>query len=287
MGTLIGSMTTLFDTHCHFDYLVRNARDEADAPDVQSLLAHMKAAGVRWLVNPGVEPATYNDVLACTELDPGIYAALAVHPTDVGQLAETPDWAAVLAEHLKHPKVVAVGETGLDYYREESIALTAQQKAVFRTHLELAASHNLPVIIHDREAHEDIRQMVIDTYGQNRRERAGVMHCFTGDAAFAHQMIALGFYISFAGNLTFKNAIALQEAARDVPLERLLIETDSPFLSPMPHRGKPNEPARVLHVAEKLAELKGLPLETIAEATTANALSLFGIEAPTIQAGAA
>jgi TatD DNase family protein len=171
---------------------------------------------------------------------------------------------------LDHPKVVALGETGLDYYWDTS--LKALQKHCFDTFLQLGVEHDLPVIVHDRDAHEDVAEMI-----QAVPDSRGIMHCFSGDKDFAFHMMDQNFYISFAGNVTFKKATDLQKAAKAVPLDRLLIETDSPFLSPMPHRGKPNEPSRVFHVAEFIAQLKGISLEELAEATTQNAFQCFGL----------
>ncbi len=262
-------MTTLVDTHCHVDY-VNRAGEPADV-----VLARATEAGVGWMVNPGVTPEHYWDILALCDRFPQLYAGLAVHPTDV---AEAPDgWAAEVEAHLKHPKVVALGETGLDFYREEhqTPEHMALQHRCFAQTLELAEAHNLPVIVHDRDAHQAIYDTVKLFAGRVR----GVMHCFSGDADFARTMIDLGFYISFAGNVTFKNAKALQAAAVEVPLDWLLVETDSPFLSPMPFRGQPNEPARVRLVAEKIAELKGMSIEAIAEVTTRNAENLFKVSA--------
>lgn len=238
-----------------------------------------KDVGVAFIVNPSVTPARFPEVIALAEKFENIYAAVAVHPTDVTDISDSPGWLDEVERLLSHPKVVAIGETGLDYYWDlENVDL---QKRCFKGLLELGAKHNLPVIVHDRDykearpdhsSHVDIAQMISEVPGVR-----GIMHCFSGDAAFARQMIDLNFHISFAGNLTFKKADNLHEAARQTPLEWILIETDSPFLSPMPFRGKPNEPARVKLVAEKIAELKGISYDEVAEATTANARRVFGL----------
>lgn len=251
---------TLVDTHAHLDYIARSGED------VEAAMARAEAAGVKWLINPGVHPDRFSQVIAMTERFEGVYAALSVHPTDVQDV--TGDWREAVRPYLNHPKLVAIGETGLDYYHDTTHV--ALQKQLFREALALAQETGLPVIVHDREAHDDVRAIIQEFPGVR-----GVMHCFSGDGAFAQSMADLGFYISFAGNVTFKKATELQEAAQVVPLDRLLIETDSPFLSPMPHRGKPNEPGRVLHVAEKIAELRRITLDALAQATTQNAQRLF------------
>jgi TatD DNase family protein len=271
----------IIDTHCHLDYIARQLAEAAAASDgsveldtIEQVIARAQAAGVQWLVNPGVSLECFNEILALTERFESVYAALSVHPTDVVETNDAPNWLETLRKGLEHPKVVAIGETGLDYYRPEqqepdNIAL--QQKC-FRALLELGRERDLPVIIHDREAHEDVLKLVKEYPGVR-----GIMHCFSGDTEFAKAMIKQGFYISFAGNLTFKNAKNLHDAAQNLPLEFILTETDSPFLSPMPFRGKPNEPERVQYVVQKIAQLKSMSYEDIAEATTANAHSVFSL----------
>jgi TatD DNase family protein len=253
-----------FDTHCHVDYIVRNGRPLNDVV--------ADAAAVGWMVNPGTCIAQLPDVLAVAEQVPHIYAAAAIHPTDVAD--QPADWQAHLHAAMAHPKVVAVGETGLDYYRPEQQAPGNQalQRDCLETHLDLARQYNKPVIIHDREAHADVQAIL-----RNHPGVVGVMHCFSGDLAFAMAMIELGYYISFAGNVTFKNATTLQHAAQQVPLERLLIETDAPFLSPMPHRGTPNSPDRVALVGQFIAGLRSMPVDELATVTTQNAKRLFKI----------
>ncbi len=270
------SAPVIVDSHCHLDYIQRqdDHPDGDNGSDPVQVLARAKAAGVRFLVNPGVTPARFPDILKLTERFDNVYAALSVHPTDVEDIENNPEWLNEIEALLSNPKVVAIGETGLDYYwSTEKIDL---QKACFRSLLALGRKHDLPVIIHDRDSHNDVRDIVAEFPGVR-----GIMHCFSGDAEFAREMMALDFYISFAGNLTFKKATNLHEAAIATPLDRILVETDSPFLSPVPFRGKPNEPARVEHVVRFLAELKGLTYEAVAEATTANAHRVFKIPVPT------
>jgi TatD DNase family protein len=275
-------VTPFVDTHCHLDYLVRG-RDVAQSPGddevpstgqrPEDVLARAQEAGLQWLVNPGVQPKHYAQILALAERFEPVWAALAVHPTDVHEA--TPDdahWQATLETALDHPKVVALGETGLDFYHSQTHVET--QLRWFRYTLALAQRLDKPVIIHDRDAHEAVASTLAEYPGVR-----GVMHCFSGDAAFARRMIDMGFYISFAGNVTFKNAHALREAAAAVPPEWLLVETDAPFLSPVPYRGQVNEPARVAQVLACLAEVKGLSYEALARQTTQNAACLFGLPA--------
>jgi TatD DNase family protein len=273
------SICPIIDTHCHLDYIARQLAETVAAREspsemetIDQVLARAQTAEVQWLVNPGVSLTGFSEILALADRFDPVYAALSVHPTDVLETDDAPDWLDTLKQGLDHPKVVAIGETGLDYYRPEqqesgNIAL---QQSCFRTLLALGRERDLPVIIHDREAHEDVLALVKEFPGVR-----GIMHCFSGDTAFAEAMIAQGFYISFAGNLTFKNARNLHEAARDLPLDWLLTETDAPFLSPMPFRGKPNEPERVQYVVQKMAELKNLPYADIAAVTTENAKRVF------------
>ncbi len=254
-------MIALVDTHAHLDYI------EREGNDMDTVLSAASDVGVSWVVNPSVTPDKFPDVLRLAERFNNVFAAAAVHPTDVQDMPDE-QWQAQVEAMLDHPKVIAIGETGLDYYWDKTHIET--QHRFFRTFLELGRKHDLPVIVHDRDAHEDVHRLISECPGVR-----GVMHCFSGDAPFAEMMIERGFYISFAGNVTFKNATNLHEAAKSTPLEWILIETDSPFLSPVPFRGKPNEPSRVRLVAEKIAELKGIPLETVAEVTSENARKVF------------
>ena len=275
------NLNPIVDSHCHLDYIARQEDhpEGIEGTDPEKVMARAMAEGVEFLVNPGVTPKRFPEIIALAEKFDNVYAALSVHPTDVEDIEDNAQWLAELEALLVHPKVVAIGETGLDYYWDlEKVEL---QKRCFNGLLELGRKHDLPVIIHDRDykepnpehsSHGDILQMVSDVPGVR-----GIMHCFSGDAGFARKMIERGFYISFAGNVTFKKATDLQDAAKETPLEWILVETDSPFLSPMPFRGRPNEPARVKHVVEKIAELKGLTYEEVAAATTANAKKVFGI----------
>lgn len=261
----------LVDTHCHFDVVV------AEGHPADALLERAQGAGLQWLVNPAITLDAIPRVLALAEQYDPIYAGVAIHPCDVHQETRT-DWKERLEPFLSHPKVVAVGETGLDYYWDATTE--AVQIQFLRTFYELAQAYGLPIILHSRGAAEDFSRSTNQAlYGlaKDYPEVVGIMHCFSGDAAMAEAMAGLGYFISFAGNLTFKKATNLHEAAQVVPDELLLIETDAPYLSPMPHRGQhPNEPARVVHVAEKLAELRQTTVEAIGQQTTANAYRVFG-----------
>lgn len=263
---------TIIDTHCHLDYIQRQEDhpEGVEGTDPAQVLERARLVGVEFLVNPSVTPARFPDVIAMAERFENVYAAVAVHPTDVADIMDSPNWLAEVEALLSHPKVVAIGETGLDYYWDKTHV--DLQKQCFKGLLELGRKYNLPVIVHDREAHEDVAQVISEVPGVR-----GIMHCFSGDAEFARRMIGMNFYISFAGNITFKKAENLHEAARETPLEWILTETDSPFLSPVPFRGKPNEPARVKYVIEKIAELKNLSYDDVAEATTRNARNVFGL----------
>ncbi|MEB3244469.1 MAG: TatD family hydrolase [Vampirovibrionales bacterium] len=279
---------TLIDTHCHLDYIVDGLL-KVDKPtpgptDADSVLARAAAAGVHHLINPGTEPARFARIVQLAEQYPKqVSFALAIHPTDVQAVnGLTPETAEariseLLAPFLQHPQLVALGETGLDYYHNDAPDLKTLQQACFSAFLKLGQVHQLPVIIHDREAHEDVAKMVDETLGpyQVGERLRGVMHCFSGDAAFAQTMVARGFLISFAGNTTFKKAQPLRDAARALALESILVETDAPFLSPEPYRGQLNEPGRTRQTAQVLADDRQISLEALAAATTQNARRLF------------
>ncbi len=249
------------DSHCHLDF-------PELAEKLDDLLSAMKTRQVSHALCAGVTLERFPALIGIAERYENLFAAVGVHP-DTEAPAEEPDIAA-LVERARHPKVVAIGETGLDYYR-----LTGDlewQRARFRTHIRAALEACLPLIIHTRSAAEDtLRVMREESAGQV----GGVMHCFTESLEVAEQAIALGFHISFSGIVTFKNAVALKEVARQIPLDRLLIETDSPYLAPVPHRGKMNEPSYVAHVAEEIARLRGLSVEEVGQASSENFFRLF------------
>lgn len=250
------------DSHCHLDFPELAGR----LPEIFSL---MRDNAVGSAVCVSVNLADFPKVLALAETHAHLYASVGVHP-DYEDVAEPS--VAELVRLAAHPKIVAIGETGLDYYR-----LTGDlewQRERFRTHIRAARQCGKPLIIHTRSAAEDtLRLMQEEAAG----EAGGVMHCFTESWETAEAALAMGFYISFSGIVTFKNAKALKEVARKVPLERMLIETDAPYLAPAPFRGKINEPGLVRYVAEEIARLKDCTTETVAAATTKNCLNLFGM----------
>ncbi|HHV56844.1 MAG TPA: TatD family hydrolase [Firmicutes bacterium] len=255
----------LIDSHAHL-------QDPELLPDLEAVLARAQAAGVEGIICAGYDLTSSKLAVELAGRYASVWAAVGLHPENLASLeAET---FAELARLAQHPRVVAWGEIGLDYVNGDPDR--DRQKEAFRRQLVQARALNLPVIIHDREAHADSLAILKEA---GPRPRAGVMHCFSGSAAFAQECLALGYYISFAGPVTFKNARRVREVAATIPVERLLCETDSPYLSPEPYRGQRNEPARVLEVAGRLAALFGETLPTFAPHLTANARRLFGLEA--------
>lgn len=250
----------LVDSHCHIDFPDLAAR----LPDV---LARMSANQVELAVCIGVNLEDFPRVLALAESDPRLYATVGVHPeyTDVDE----PD-AARLVALAQHPKVIAIGETGLDYYWQKD--KPEWQRERFRTHIRAARQVGKPLVIHTRESAADTIRLLAE---ENAAEVGGVMHCFTENWEIAEAALALGFYISFSGIVTFKNAAIVKDVAQRCPLDRILVETDSPYLAPVPYRGKPNEPAYVLHVAEEIARLRGISLDAVKAATSDNFFRLF------------
>ena len=251
------------DTHAHLDLA-------EFAPDRDAVIDRARKAGVRRMITVGIGMAECRAALALASRHSDIYAAIGVHPHNASSL----DLAALdfLEQHATNEKVVALGEMGLDFYRDRSPR--ADQERCFRAQLDLARSLRLPVIVHDRDAHAETLALL-------RAERAadvgGVIHCFSGDMRMARACIDLGFYISIPGTVTFKNARNLHAVAQQIPLERMLIETDCPYLVPVPFRGKRNEPAYVVHVAARIARLREVSAAEVAAATSANARRLFGI----------
>jgi TatD DNase family protein len=229
------------------------------------------AAGVTRIISVGIDLESSRSAIALAEQHEGIYATVGVHPHNVAELSEV-DYAE-LRGLCGHAKVVAYGEIGLDYVK--NYAPVALQKEHFSRQVALAKELQLPLVVHDREAHEDIME-ILETAGPF--PAGGVMHCFSGDAAFARRVLALGFHISIPGVVTFAKAEMLHEAVREIPLGSLVLETDGPFLAPVPKRGRRNEPQLMLFTAQKVAELKGVSLEEVARQTTINAVHLFGLE---------
>jgi len=253
----------LFDTHTHVN--ADQFEGEEDA-----VLARAKEAGVSKMIVVGFDAKTIKRAMKLVETHDFLYAAVGWHPVDAIDMTDDDlNWIEELASH---PKVVAIGETGLDYYWDKSAKDV--QKKVFRQQIQLAKKVKLPLIIHNREATDDVIEILKQ---EGADEIGGVMHCFSGTLEQAKTCIDLNFYISFAGPVTFKNAKPLQEVAREVPLERMLIETDCPYLAPHPFRGKRNEPAYVRYVAQQIAQLKNKSFEEIAAITFENASQLFQI----------
>ncbi|MDH4151553.1 MAG: TatD family hydrolase [Betaproteobacteria bacterium] len=252
----------LVDSHCHLDF-------PELAADLPGVLTKMRENDVGAALCVSVTLEDFPKVLALAEQHDHLYASVGVHP-DYPDLREPT--AAELVELARHPKVVAIGETGLDYYR-----LTGDlewQRERFRIHIRAAREARKPLIIHTRSASDDTLRLMRE---EGAEQAGGVMHCFTESWAVAEGALALGFYISFSGIVTFKNAKELKDVARRVPLDRLLVETDSPYLAPVPYRGKTNQPAWVKHVAEEVALLQDRSFAEIADRTTANFYKLFNI----------
>lgn len=253
----------LFDTHAHL-----NAVQYSE--DVEEVIKRAQEEKVCNIVVVGFDRPTIARAIELAEQYDFIYAAVGWHPVDAIDM--TDEDLYMLEQLAAHPKVVALGEMGLDYYWDKSPKDV--QKDVFRKQIALAKKVKLPIIIHNREATADILTILQE---ENAQEVGGIMHCFTGSVEVAKQCIAMNFYISFGGPVTFKNAKKPKEVAKDIPLEHLLIETDCPYLTPHPFRGKRNEPSYVKYVAAAIAELKEISLEEVARQTTENAKKLFGI----------
>lgn len=250
----------LVDSHCHLDF-----PDYAN--EQEALLAAMADNGVGWALCAGVTLERFPAMLAMVEAHNNLFAGVGVHPDHQEGHDPTVDELVSLAAH---PKVVAIGETGLDYYR-----LTGDlewQRERFRRHIRAAKECCKPLIIHTRSSAEDTLKILRE---EGAESIGGVFHCFTESNEVAQQVLDLGFYLSMSGIVTFKNALVLKEVARSVPLDRLLVETDSPYLAPVPHRGKRNQPAYVRHVAEEVAKLRGIEYSELAEATTRNFFDLL------------
>ena len=252
----------LFDSHAHYD-------DAQFDPDRDALLASLPAAGVGAVVNPSVTAENARTVLALAERWPFLYAAVGIHPENCAGYTED-DLAAVAALSAQ-PKAVAIGEIGLDYYWPENPPRELQRR-VFRDQLALARERGLPVIVHDREAHGDSLELIREFPGVR-----GVFHCFSGSAEMARQLLSLGWLLSFTGVVTYKNARRAAEAAAAVPLDRLLLETDAPYMAPEPVRGTRNDSRRLPLIAARLAALKGVTEEALIRATEENARRFFGL----------
>ncbi len=253
----------LFDTHVHL-----NA--EQFTEDLNEVIDRARMEGVQYMVVVGFDRPTILKAMELIEEYDFIYASIGWHPVDaIDMRDEDLEWIEELA---KHPKVVAIGEMGLDYYWDKSPKEVQQE--VFRKQIQLAKKVKLPIVIHNREATADIVTILKE---ENAAEVGGIMHCFSGSVEVAKECVEMNFYISLGGPVTFKNAKKPKEVAQEIPLNKLLIETDCPYLAPHPYRGKRNEPSYVKLVAEQIAELKGLSFEEVSQVTTENAKILFGI----------
>jgi TatD DNase family protein len=253
----------LVDTHVHLDF-------EQFDQDREAVLRRAFEAGVTWLVDVGADLASSRRAVALAMREPRVWAAVGIHPHDADTV--TPPALDELRALAMGPRVLAIGETGLDYYRD--LSPRPRQRDAFAAQLALAQELGLPVIVHDREAHADALS-ILRAAARAGNELRGVLHCFSGDPDFAREVLDLGFYVGIDGPVTYPGARTLSEVARLVPLERLLLETDSPYLAPQARRGKRNEPAYVRLVAERVAELRGLSPEEVGRVTSDNACALF------------
>lgn len=253
----------IFDTHAHYDA-------DQFASDREAVLAALPAAGVGLVVDPGCDVASSREAAALAERFDHVYAAVGIHPEDCAGCTDA-DFDAI-RELCRREKVVAVGEIGLDYYWKENPSRDFQEQ-VFRRQIELALELDLPVIIHDREAHGDSLRIVLD-YPRLR----GVFHCFSGSPEMAQELLKRGWYLGFDGPITYKNAKRAPEVAAITPLDRIVIETDAPYMAPVPFRGKRNDSRLLPYVVEKLAEWKGVTPEEMTDITWQNGKRLFGLE---------
>lgn len=253
---------TLIDSHCHLEY-------EGLAEDQRGVLERARSAGVRGFLNISTRRSEWERVIGTAEREADVWASVGIHPHEADQHAD------LGAEELRHaarnPKVIGLGESGLDYHYDKSDRQV--QQALFRTHIGVARETGLPVIIHTRDAEEDTIAILEDELGKGAFP--ALIHCFTASAKFGRRVIELGLSVSLSGIVTFKNARELQDFAKEIPSERLLVETDSPFLAPVPHRGKTCEPAYVRNTAEFVAGLRGEAVEHLAETTSRNFYALF------------
>ncbi len=257
----------LIDSHCHLNY-------KGLVEDQEAVLARARTAGVGLMLNISTREREWGDIIATAERNADVWATVGIHPHEADD-HEGVDCAKLVAA-AAHPKVVGIGETGLDYYYDHSDR--DRQKASFREHIRAARETGLPLIVHTRDAEADTYEIMADEMGKGAY--SGIIHCFTASRDFAEKALGLGFHISLSGIVTFKNAADLQETAKMVPADRLLVETDAPFLAPVPHRGKPCEPGFVADTARFVANLRGVDFEEISETTYDNFMKLFGKISP-------
>lgn len=257
----------LFDTHLHLD-------DEAFEADADGVLARARAAGVLGFITVGTSLASSRRAIALAERHSDVHAAVAIHPHSAAEA--TPEALGDLAAMARHARVVAVGETGLDFYR--NFAPRDAQVSAFRAHLSLAGELDLPVIIHNRDAHTEVMHIL----GEAAPRRV-IMHCFSGSLEVAGTCLDRGYYLGLGGPVTYRNARRAIEVARFVPPDRLVLETDAPYLPPEPHRGRRNEPAYLSLIAWAIGHARGVSAGTVAELTTANARTVFGLAKPVVR----
>lgn len=257
----------LVDSHCHLNY-------KGLVEDQQAVLARARAAGISGFLNISTRQREWAEIISVAEREPDVWASVGIHPHEADQHADLGEGA--LIEAAAHPRVIAIGETGLDYYYDHSDRATQQE--LFRVHVRAARETALPLIVHTRDAEEDTAAILSEEMGKG--EFPGLIHCFTASAQFARQMLDLGLSISLSGIVTFKNAKDLQKIAAGIPEDRLLVETDAPFLAPVPHRGQTCEPAFTADTARFVAGLRGVSDEELARTTTANFFRLFAKAAP-------
>jgi TatD DNase family protein len=252
----------LIDSHCHLEY-------EGLVEDQQGVLSRAREAGIGGFLNISTRQREWDRVVGTAEREADVWASVGIHPHEADQHADLGEGA--LLEAAAHPKVIGIGETGLDYYYDKSDR--AVQQALFRTHIAVARETGLPLIVHTRDAEDDTARILEEEMGKGAFP--ALIHCFTASAEFGRKVLDLGLTISLSGIVTFKNAKDLQDVARTIPEDRLLVETDSPFLAPVPHRGKTCEPAYTANTARFVADLRGVAFEQLAEATTCNFFTLF------------
>lgn len=251
----------MIDTHSHINMI--------EGTPIESVIQNAIGNGVDKIIVPSAYPKDIDDVIKLVNRYDNVYGMLGVHPTEVKDW--TDDLADKIREYSKNPKIVAIGEIGLDYYWDKSF--NDLQKEIFIKQIKLANELNLPISIHDREAHKD----TFDILKEHNKNSKIVMHCFSGSVEFANECIKEGMYIALGGVVTFKNAVKMKEVAINIPLDRLLLETDAPYLTPVPFRGKENQPAYTKYVAEEIAKLRNITVDEINKATTQNTFEVFGI----------
>ncbi|HEX8469218.1 MAG TPA: TatD family hydrolase [Allosphingosinicella sp.] len=250
------------DSHCHLNY-------KGLVEQQQAVLGRARAAGVTAMLNISTRQSEWDEVIGLAERESNVWASVGIHPHEAD--AHPDVQTSNLVERAAHPRVVGIGESGLDYYYDHSDR--ERQRASFRAHIAAARETGLPIIVHTREAEADTYAILAEEMGKGAY--SGVIHCFTASQDFADKALGLGLYVSISGIVTFKNAKELQSSAKMIPSDHILIETDSPFLAPVPHRGRPCEPAFVADTARFLAALRGVQVETLAEQTSANFRNLF------------